>query len=142
MIYSNIVQVLDESQPRMTQENLYRFSHSLNGYSFYDLVIDEKSDSKDMEFIEDTLTRQGIPCIIYPDRVLDDVIIIRFNKEGVLSRVVIPYGRILYYPEIIDSISRTGDWSESLVISQMINWENQVQQGNVFSLKQFIKPSE
>lgn len=142
MIYANMVQVLDESCPRMTQENLYRFSHSLSGFSFYSLKLEDKSTHEDMEFIEQTLTRQGIPCVIYPDRILDDVIVIKFSKTGELIRRVFPYRFIFEYKEELQKYSYVprNPYEESIKLID--NWENQERLGNIFSIKQFMKPDE
>ena len=142
MIYSNMVQVLDESCPRMTQENLYRFSHSLSGFSFYTLKLDEKSTHEDMEFIEQTMTRQGIPCVIYPDRLLDDVIVVKFSKTGELIRRVIPYMNVIEYQGPLKEYTyfNRNIYVESLDLIN--NWENQERLGNIFSIKQFMKPDE
>jgi hypothetical protein len=142
MIYANMVQVLDESCPRMTQENLYQFSHSLSGFSFYTLKLDEKSSHKDMEFIEQTLTRQGIPCVIYPDRLLDDVIVVKFSKTGELIRRVIPYKFLFEYKEELRKYSHITREAYQESIQLVDNWENQERLGNIFSIKQFIKPDE
>lgn len=126
----------------MTQENLYQFSHSLSGFSFYTLKLDEKSTHEDMEFIEQTMTRQGIPCVIYPDRLLDDVIVVKFSKTGELIRRGFPYRFLFEYVEEIQKYSYLPKNPYQESIKLVDNWENQERLGNIFSIKQFMKPDE
>lgn len=141
MLYSNTVMVLDESSPRMTQVNLYTYSHRKDGYSFYTLTLNDKSTNEDMTFLEDSLTRQGIPCVIFPDRLNDEVIVVRFSPKGDLQRTA------LVYKELIsaDGIPQNDCGSNIItttVVNEINNWTKQIQYGNVYSIKQFMKPDE
>lgn len=141
MIYSNTIQVLNESACRMSQENLYEFSHCKGGFSFYTIRADKSTD-EDMEFIEDTLTRQGIPCVIYPDRLGDNLIAIKFSTEGDLLTKKTPYGNVLSYHSELTDIGLSTDNHDIEIMNHIQMWEGQIRKGNRFSLKQFIKPDE
>ena len=95
-----------------------------------------------MEFIEQTLTRQGIPCVIYPDRLLDDVIVVKFTKTGELIRRGFPYRFIFEYKKEIKKYSYVSRNPYEESIKLVDTWENQERLGNIFSIKQFMKPDE
>ena len=135
MVYVDTVEVLSESDPRMQQSNLFTLSHRKDGFSYYSINVRE-SDSGDIAFIQDSLTRQGIPANIYPDRLHDHVICIRFSKKGELTTSKMEYHLIL---KMIADKDLPGE-DESNFCNQYLNvWDNQIRNGNVYSLSQFMK---
>jgi hypothetical protein len=141
MLYTNTVMVLEKSKIRMTQENLYTFSHRKDGFIFYTLTLNDKSTNQDMTFLEDSLTRQGIPCVIFPDRLDDEVICVKYSSKGDLIRSALSYKELIQAEGIpqLDEVHHTNLYD---FISLINDWDNQVQGGNIYSLKQFIKPDE
>lgn len=141
MIYVDTVEVLSESDPRMQQSNLFTLSHRNDGFSYYSINVRE-SDSGDIAFVQDSLTRQGIPANIYPDRLKDEVIVIRFNHKGHKVRKTCPYFELLHINNQapLNTREKTGD---ALIVEHLLNeWDNQIRNGNVYSLSQFMKADE
>lgn len=136
MVYVNTVQVLTESEPRMTGSKLFRFSHRKDGFSYYDINTGDESTNDEMETVEQSLTRQGIPANIYPDRLHDNVIFIRFSKTGELETNRYPYHVLLLFP------NEAGNYPVNKFMEDSFKrtWENQVRQGNIYSLSQFMRP--
>ena len=139
MIHANTIQVLDESAIRMTQTKLYKFSHSKSGFSFYDLVLYGESKNEDMQFIQDTLTRQGIPCVIYPDRLTDSVISIKYTSTGELDINTSEYYNLLTYSTDMNRYETSEDRDDKASVAHITNWDNQIKYGNIYTIKQFIK---
>lgn len=136
MVYINTVEVLSESDPRMQQSNLFTLSHRNDGFSYYSINVRE-SDSGDIAFVQDSLTRQGIPANIYPDRLKDNVIAIRFTNKGELSTGRYQYSWLLTMP----TDNTPMDYPEFCKFHLDV-WDNQIRNGNVYSLSQFIKPDK
>ena len=136
MIHVDTVQVLSESDPRMQQSNLFSLSHREGGFSYYSINVNE-SDNKDMQYIEESLTRQGIPANIYPDRLKDNVIAIRFTNKGELSTGRYQYSWLLTMPTDNTPIEYPEFCKFHLDV-----WDNQIRNGNVYSLSQFMKPDK
>ena len=138
MVYVDAIEVLSESDPRMQQSNLFTLSHRKDGFSYYSINVRE-SDSGDIAFVQDSLTRQGIPANIYPDRLHDHVICIRFSKKGELTTSKMEYHLIL---KMIADKELPGE-DETNFCNQWLNvWDNQIRNGNVYSLSQFMKPDK
>lgn len=141
MVYVDAIEVLSESDPRMQQSNLFTLSHRKDGFSYYSINVRE-SDSGDIRFIEDSLTRQGIPANIYPDRLKDEVVVIRFDNKGHKVRKTCPYFELLHLSDQapLNSREMSGD---ALIVELILNeWDNQIRNGNVYSLSQFMKPDK
>lgn len=135
MVYVDAIEVLSESDPRMQQSNLFTLSHRHDGFSYYSINVRE-SDSGDIAFVQDSLTRQGIPANIYPDRLGDYVICIRFSNKGELTTSKMEYHLLL---KMIGEKELPGE-DETNFCNQCLNvWDNQIRNGNVYSLSQFMK---